>query len=88
MLKVQSFLTKEQIEELAISKFSETGKKNLSQQETHQFITEVLLAMGYPAESINLNSKILNHKDEIGFEQLLAYFVTKVQKDGLLIEDS
>jgi hypothetical protein len=31
MLKDQSFLTKEQIEELACAKFSETGKKSLTQ---------------------------------------------------------
>lgn len=88
MLKVQSFLTKEQIEELAIAKFSETGKNNLSHQETHHFVTEVLLALGYTADSINFKSSILNHKDKIGFEQLLTYFITKVQEDGLLIEDS
>lgn len=53
MLKDQSFLTKEQIEELACAKFSETGKKSLTQKETHQFVTEVLLALGYPADSAN-----------------------------------
>ncbi len=66
-------MTKEQIKELVAAKFSETDKLNLgviSHQETLKFVTEVLVALGYSAASINVNKSHFTIKNEgkIGFD--------------------